>query len=35
MTKELIDKAVSRYAEEAKKEFGEKLNRVILFPSST
>lgn len=33
MTKELINRAVSRYTEEAKKTFGSKLYRVILFGS--
>ncbi len=33
MTKELIEKAVSRYAEEARKIYGSKLDSVILFGS--
>lgn len=33
MTKDMINQAVSRYAEEARKTFGSKLYRVILFGS--
>lgn len=33
MTKELVYKAAARFAEEVKKEYGEKLKQVILFGS--
>ena len=33
MTRELIDRAVTRYTEEAKKTYGEKLYKLILFGS--